>query len=250
MIYGLYLSSQGAEVQTARQEVLANNLANASTTAFKRDLLRFQSHRPFDVRAGNTIPDEMAAMPGGVTVADSTIDFAPATLLTTKGPLDVALADRGFFKVTDGKKTYLTRDGEFSLNARGDLVTKGQGLQVLGVGNNPINGFDGNAPLQIDADGTIHQGEDVVGQLQVVEPEEPRELQKAGRNLYVATGRLRAIDPENVTVRQGYLEGSSVSPVSEMMQLIETSRAFEANINMIKHQDDALGRLLSSLPRK
>lgn len=252
MIYGLYLSAQGAEVQSARQEAIANNLANASTTAFKRDLLRFQSHRPFDVLHGNggKLPDHLASMPGGVSVKDVHTDFTPGAVNATKGPLDVAISGKGFFKVSDGKQTFLTRDGQFSLNARGELVTTQHGLQVLGTGNAPISGFDPSAPVRIDIDGTIKQGDDVVSQLQVVEPENLTDLQKAGRNLYTTRGRQRPVNPDDSPVQQGFLEASTVNPVSEMTQIIETSRAFEANINMIKHQDEALGRLLSGLPRK
>lgn len=252
MIYGLYLSAQGAEVQSARQEVMANNLANASTTAFKRDLLRFQSHRPFDARHGNVaeMPRELAAMPGGVSVNDSTTDFSPGALSSTGGRFDLALTGKGFFKVADGKKTFLTRDGQFAVNARGDLVTRNNGLPVLGPGNAPITGITGTDEVRIEADGTVHQGDNVFGPIQVVEPDNIRELRKQGNNLYVATGKLRPVDPDNTQVRQGFLEASTVNPVEEMTQLIEVSRAFEANVNMIKHQDDALGRLLSSMPRK
>lgn len=252
MIYGLYLSAQGAEVQTARQEVMANNLANASTTGFKRDLLRFQSHRPFDARNGNSgeIPPAFAAMPGGVTVHEATTDYSPGTLNATGGKFDVALSGKGFFKVSDGKRTYLTRDGQFSVNSRGDLVTRGHGYQVLGPGNGPITGIIGTDEVKIDVDGNIRQGDDTFGPIQVVEPDNPRELHKTGNNLFVATGKLRPVSSDVAPVQQGFLEGSSVNPINEMMQLIETARAFEANINMIKHQDEALGRLLSSLPRK
>jgi flagellar basal-body rod protein FlgF len=252
MIYGMYLSAQGAEVQSARQEAIANNLANASTTAFKRDLLRFQSHRPYDVRQGNggQLPNHLSSMPGGVSVKDSVTDFTPGAVNATKGPLDVAISGSGFFKVSDGKQSYLTRDGQFSMNARGELVTTQHGLQVLGSGNAPITGIDPSRPVRIDIDGSIRQGEDFISQLQVVEPENLNDLHKAGRNLYSTQGRQRPVNPDNSPVQQGFLEASTVNPVSEMTQIIETSRAFEANINMIKHQDEALGRLLSSLPRK
>lgn len=250
MIYGLYLSAQGAEVQSARQETMANNLANASTTAFKRDLLRFQSHRPFDAIHGGDLPHELAAMPGGVSVSDATTDFSPGALSPTTGKFDLALSNKGFFKVSDGKRTYLTRDGQFGVNSRGELVTRGNGYSVLGTGNAPITGITGSDDVKVDTDGTIRQGEDVVNTIQVVEPDNLRDLHKAGNNMYVATGKLRAADPDEAPVRQGFVEQSTVNPIQEMTQLIETARAFEANINMIKHQDEALGRLLSSMPRK
>ena len=189
-------------------------------------------------------------MPGGVSVKDSVTDFTPGAVNATKGPLDVAISGSGFFKVSDGKQSYLTRDGQFSMNARGELVTTQHGLQVLGSGNAPITGIDPSRPVRIDIDGSIRQGEDFISQLQVVEPENLNDLHKAGRNLYSTQGRQRPVNPDNSPVQQGFLEASTVNPVSEMTQIIETSRAFEANINMIKHQDEALGRLLSSLPRK
>jgi len=249
MIHGLYHSAQGAQIQSLRQDIISNNLANASTNAFKRDLLRVQAHVPYDVarHLSHAISPPADALPGGVSPADTVTNFAPGRLIPTEGTLDVALTTAGFFRVSDGQQSYLTRDGQFSLNARGQLVTREQGLVVLGDNGQPITGIDSARPLEIREDGTLLQGADEIGRLALVEPESYAALQKFGHNLFTTTARL---DDAPAQVRQGYLEASGTNPVTEMMELIEAARAFEANINMIKTQDDALGRLLGGMARR
>src|SRR5438105_13653776 len=117
MIYGLYLSGQGAQIQTLRQAVVANNLANATTTSFKRDLVTAQSHVPYDAEHGKPtwIDGNLYDMPGGVTADDVATDFSQGELTKTDGAFDVALQGKGFLRVADGKKTYLTRDGQLAV---------------------------------------------------------------------------------------------------------------------------------------
>lgn len=249
MIYGLYLSAQGAQVQSTRQDVIANNLANASTISFKRDLVRAQSHSIYDAEHGTdaTVPPNVRNLPGGVTVSGVITDFTEGELVETDVPMDVALAGKGFLHVADGKRHFLTRDGQLAVNAQGALVTRQHGYAVLNDKGLPINSLDQSAPIQFRDDGAVIQSGDNQGTLAVVEPANYMRLEKVGKNMYM-TDRVVPAKP-GVTVRQGVNEGAAVRPVTEMMELIEASRAFEANTNMIKYQDDSLGRLLGSLPR-
>lgn len=251
MIYGLYLSAQGAQIQSTRQDVIANNLANASTTSFKRDLVRVQSHSTFDKEQGNMTPlaGNLENLPGGVTPEGTITDFSVGDLIKTKAPLDVAIAGKGFFRVSDGKRSYLTRDGQFTLTANGQLVTREHGYALLNEAGQPMVGLDPTKSIEIKQDGSVRQEGDDAGKLAIVEPASYREIEKIGKNMYATGGRLDPVKP-GVEIRQGYLEASGTRPVSEMMELIEASRAFEANVNMIKHQDDALGRLLATLPKR
>src|SRR5262245_26585479 len=125
MIYGLYLSGQGVQVQSARQDVVANNLANASTNSFKRDLATAQAHLPYDARRGRPtwLPGNLDNMPGGVSAGETVTDFAQGPLAKTTSTMDVAISGKGFLHVTDGRQKYLTRDGQLSLNANNQLVT-------------------------------------------------------------------------------------------------------------------------------
>ena len=144
MIYGLYLSAQGAQIQSLRQEVVSNNLANAATTSFKRDLVTAQSNLPYDSEQGKPtwIYGKLNEMPGGVTVNDVATDFSQGILKQTKGNFDLALQGKGFLRVTDGKKTYLTRDGELELGPQNHLVTRNGGLTLMNSAGQPMNAVD------------------------------------------------------------------------------------------------------------
>lgn len=254
MIHGLYLSGQGAQIQSTRQDVIANNLANASTNSFKRDLVRAQSHPTWDAAQGSAgkLPGNLELLPGGVTPLDTVTDFSAGQMVSTQGAFDVALSGKGFLRVSDGKKPYLTRDGQLSVTSDGRLVTREHGYAVLNGSGSPISGIDTSdsaPPLVFQPDGAVVQGGDEVGRLALVEPASYQQIEKVGNNLYTAPGKLNPAGPE-LEVRQGYIEASGTNPVTEMMQLIEASRAFEANVNMVKYQDDSLGRLLQSVPRK
>jgi flagellar basal body rod protein FlgG len=251
MIYGLYLSAQGAQIQSLRQEVVSNNLANAATTSFKRDLVTAQSHLPYDAENGRPtwLYGTMQAMPGGVTPAGVVTDFSQGALKQTKALFDLAIQGKGFLRVSDGNKTFLTRDGELALGPQNHLVTRDEGLTVMDSYGQPLHGIDPEIAVDVLSDGTVMQAGTDVGKLALVEPNDSSELTKIGRNLYATSGNLKPAGADT-EIKQGYLETSGVHPVSSMMELIESSRVLEANVNMIHYQDDSLSKLLGSLPRK
>jgi flagellar basal-body rod protein FlgF len=252
MLYGLYLSAQGAQARSTQLDVVANNLANADTNAFKRDLAVFQTHRSYDSEYGNSanVPYGLNASAGGMTVAQTKTDFGQGSLKKTDGPLDVALAGPGFFRVNNGSEEMLSRDGRFSQSTFGDLITADGGFPVLSSEGAPIRLSPDAIGIEISADGTISErnsdGElTAVARLGIVSPDENTSLQKTGDNLYRPTGNVTAIDGDTRVV-QGFVEGSGVNPVLETMRMIEASRGFETNLNMIKFQDESLARLLTA----
>lgn len=255
MLYGLYLSAQGAEAQLNRLDVIANNLANASTSAFKRDLAVFQSLRPFDVEHGmaDDLPGDLNKHSGGVSLAGVVTDFSDGPILPTGGTFDVALSGPGFLHVSNGRQEFLTRNGKLMLNEGGDLVTQEMGYNVLDPDGVSIR-IDANAKnIEIAADGAIYQIDELGGRIKLtnlalVRPRSLDELQKVGSSFYRATGNVVPAGPE-VQVRQGHIEASGTRPILEMTELIQASRAFETNLNMIKYHDEALGRLLQSVTR-
>lgn len=251
MIYGLYLSGQGAQIQTVRQDVIANNLANASTNAFKRELLTAQAHSPFDSEHGSRtwLAGNLDNLPGGVSPGGTTTDFTQGELTRTGGAFDLGLQGNGFLKVLNGKEPYLTRNGQLSIGPQNQLVTREHGYTVLNTAGQPVAGLDPEGSFEVRPDGTVVQGDTEFGKLAIVEPQKYADLTKIGRNMFTASGRLSPASLETM-VKQGYLEESGVRPVGSMMELIESSRTLEANVNMIKTQDDSLDRLLQSLPRK
>jgi len=255
MIYGLYLSAQGAEAQALRQSVLANNLANAQTTAFKRDIPVFRAHLPFD-QAQQTpfdVPPGLADQTGGVELSGTITDFGQGPLEVTHRPLDVAVVGPGFFQVDADGELLLTRNGRFELDGNDNLVTADQGHAVLDEVGEPIVIPDSIREIMIAGDGQISgiaaSGEAVrLARLGVVEPADLMQLTKVGNSNYRALGPTEfAI---NTQVRQGVVEGSSTDPVHGMVDLIETSRSFEMNMNLMQYQDDMLGRLLQSVAQR
>jgi len=252
MLYGLYLSAQGAQAQATRLDVLSNNLANAGTAGFKRDLAIFQSYRPYDTDNGNSssAPGNQSALTGGVSPAKVVTDYSNGPVVHTGGSLDAALSGPGFFQVGDGNQQFLTRKGQFALAANGDLTLQNTNLRVMSNAGNAINipaeatrvelGSDGSVSA-INADGTRNQ----VAKLALVRPNSDGQLEKVGNSLFRANGLVSQAG-NDLQLEQGFVEQSGVSPVSEMVNMVQASRLVEANVNMIKFQDDALDRLLQS----
>lgn len=251
MLYGLYLSAQGAQARSTQLDVVANNLANVGTNSFKRDLALFQTHRSYDSEYGNSaqVPYGLSDSSGGMTVAETHTDFSQGSLQKTGGALDLAIAGPGFFRINNGSEEMLSRDGRFTQNASGDLMTA-DGYRVLSAEGAPIRISEEAVSIEIADDGTISERAadgslSTIAQLGLVQPSDQRALQKVGDNLYRRAGDETPVE-EGTRIIQGFLESSGVNPVVETMRMIEASRGFETNLNMIKFQDESLARLLTA----
>jgi flagellar basal body rod protein FlgG len=244
MLYGLYLSAMGMQAQEKRLDVTANNLANANTTGFKRDLAVEQARAsaPFeDVRMGQYRMHMLAKQGGGVRLQGGGVDLTQAMLQQTGKETDLALDGKGFFVVkgADGQTT-LTRDGRLSLNADGTLVAATSGRPVLNAEGQAIR-LNPALPIIVHNDGTISQtGGDQV-KLKLMDVTDGRQVVKLGANLMTVADEkaLKAIDPSTI-VRQGSLEQSGVDPIVEMVSMMEGQRVFDANAKMISYQDQTL----------
>jgi flagellar basal-body rod protein FlgF/flagellar basal-body rod protein FlgG len=149
--------------------------------------------------------------------------------------------------VQKGEQQYLTRAGNFQLTGEGALVTQ-QGYAVLSDGDSPITIDPAGGPFEVTPWGAIRQG----GSAQVlalVQPASESDLSKAGENLFKPLARTDAVAESDRSVGWGYLEMSSVRPATEMVQLIETARAVEANVNMMQTQDQMVSQLLTRVLR-
>lgn len=230
--------------QTLQHEldVIANNVANVDTAGFKLESLIVQSR-----------PEALPATDGGgsnITFAyDAGVvrDFRQASLKQTGAPLDVAIDGEGFFKVTTPSGERYTRDGRFSMDGTGRIVTS-SGLPVQGDGGaitiDPTKG----AP-KIAADGTISQGTQTVGKLAVVSFASLSALSKDGDGLYRNDSNLQATAAASARVRQGMIEGSNVEPITQVTHLIEVSRAYESISRMVGDTGDLSTKAIDRLGR-
>ena len=246
MAYGMYISAEGALAQQLRLETISNNLANVDTTGFKRDIPLFQARFAEAVDRGLARPDAgtINDVGGGVMVRDNATDFSPGPLKNTGLPLDLALRGRGFFVVRHDGEAMLTRAGNFQQSSDGTLVT-GDGDPVLSEDGGPIVL---NGPWQIGEDG-VFTSADGVQRLAIAEPASLGDLIKVGDNMFRPLAPAGNLAAELRSVAQGMIEGSGTSAVTEMVQMIETTRAYEANVNMIRNHDSMFGTLISRVLR-
>jgi len=250
----LHVARTGLEAQDARMRVIANNLANVGTTGFKRDRANFATLAYQDTRvAGQQSSNETAYATGlnlgtGVGVQSTTRIETQGTLQTTGNSLDLALDGPGYFQVAlPGGQLGYTRAGNFTRSAEGQLVTT-QGFAV----QPPITIPEGATAISISDDGTVSaqvagQAEATeIGQITIASFANPAGLQAASDNFLLETGASGAaqIGPAGEAgrghVRQGMLEGSNVNIVEELVDMIETQRAYEINSKMISAVDEML----------
>jgi flagellar basal-body rod protein FlgF len=225
----IYLSMAGAKATMQRQEVLANNLANASTPGFRAELTAFRA-----------VPVLGGGASTRVYAIESTPGYSnePGVVQPTGRNLDVAMKGNAWLAVQalDGTEAY-TRAGSLDVNAEGVLVTK-NGLTVLGDGG-PIN-VPANAMIGIGADGTVSASvgnakPQAVGRLKLVTPEAP--LTRGTDGLFRAgEGDL----PADATARlqDGALESSNVSPIETMISMIAAARQFEQQMKMLHNEQE------------
>ena len=246
MPYGMYISAEGAAAQAQRLEVIANNLANVDTAGFKQDVPTFQARFAEAILRGQAQAGDQSIndLGGGVKVIDVETDHSTGQLKRTGNDLDLAINGKGFFHVRgDDRQMYLTRAGNFALDTQGRLVTQNGHRPVLDQADSEVV-LAPELPWSISADGFISQGGAIYA-LGMSQPESLGELVKVGNNLFQPLGAVQPLTLAERNIRQGYLEMSSANPVRQMMAMIETTRAFEANTRMIQNQDTMLGALIS-----
>lgn len=245
MPYGLYISAEGAQAQSLRMEVISNNLANVSTPGFKREMAIFQSRFAEAAQRGLAAPGTgtINDLGGGVESLASVTDFSSGPLRATNVPTDLAIEGDGFFVVRREGKDLLTRAGNFALSPSGALLTQ-NGDAVVSTEGTPVVIDPQLGAWNVTTDGALWQAGDKV-YLSMVRPKSYGDLVKTGDNLFAPLAPPAPIAPTERQVLSGYLENSGVQAVSEMATMIETSRAFEANVNMIRNQDQILGELVS-----
>lgn len=254
MSQSLWIAKTGLDAQQTKMSVIANNLANASTTGYKRSRAVFEDLLYQNQRQVGAQSTQEALYPTGLmigtgvrTVATEKL-FSQGGLTQTENPLDVAIDGKGFLQIQmpDGTLAY-TRDGELMIDNQGQLVT------ASGFALQPAVTIPQDAQtVTIGIDGTVsvtQPGSSIstqVGNLQLVNFINPAGLQAKGQNLYVestSSGTPQAGTPGLNglgTLMQGFIEGSNVNVVEELVNMIETQRAYEMNSKAISTSDQML----------
>ena len=268
-IIALNAAATGLRALSSRIDVIANNLANAETQAFKRqnvnfeDLMYLQYKQPgVTDTSGNQNPAGIN-VGLGVKVSNTQLDMTPGSLTNTEQKLDVAISGDGFFHIKTlpgvGDGTGYTRSGAFFRNRDGDLTLGiGDGYRMIPNINIP-NGVDPTS-INISQDGTVSYvargstQSTVAGNIQLAQFVNPQGLNLQGGNIYTETAAsgppIESRPGENGAgqLQQGYLETSNVDPVKELVTLIKTQRSFELNSQSIQTADQAL-QTISNLRR-
>jgi flagellar basal body rod protein FlgG len=254
MNYGFYLSAGGIQTAMHRMDVISNNLANVQTPAFKPDAIEVRQMLPERFEPGAMADPQwmLEQLGGGAHIDPTRYRFSQGTLANTEREMDVAIEGDGFLMVRDGQDgtdpTFLTRDGALALDGDGRLVMATTGLPVLDINSEVIRPDAG--PLAISTDGTITQNDDTIAQLQIVSVADPTHLRKSGHNLLMTTALSgTATTTSTATVRQGYMENSTVDPVMAMTQLLSLSRQIKANSVLLQYQDNLTGQAMNTLGR-
>ncbi|MBR9985561.1 MAG: flagellar basal-body rod protein FlgF [Desulfosarcina sp.] len=241
---GMYLAAAGALVQQLRLEVLANNVANISTIGYKGDRSIFQIPQETEPQTFETSIEGVQPLSPYAPPFATVVDFSQGAIRQTGNPLDVAINGSGFFSIQTPEGLQYTRQGNFTLDSNGVLVTP-DGYPVLGEGGE-ITLEEGS--VAIDLQGGVYLDGDEVGRLQIIDISNSETLKKAGNGRFVGSEETISAElPESTTLSQGYLEAANVNPVRAMTEMIETSRAFEAYQKVIQSADEATSKSINDV---
>ncbi|KAB2925968.1 MAG: flagellar basal-body rod protein FlgF [Bacteroidetes bacterium] len=242
MIKGIFASGSGMQPRLMRLDVIANNIANADTTGYKKDSIFVQILKNAGI-AQSTGQGELA----GLDVKEFT-DFTEGSMRPTGNAFDLAVQGEGFFVVDTPEGVRYTRNGNFRIAETGELVNAG-GNTVLGSGG-PI--IIPNAEklqtgdLTITKGGEIFLGPTQLGKIRLVTFRDTQSLLKVEGTLFTSEQtpvEIGASD-EKTTIRQGYLEESNVEALQEMVQLVELTRGFETDQRTMRYQDSTLEKAM------
>ena len=261
MVRGLYSSAAGALVAQATIDNVANNLANAATSGFKRTLLQVESQPSMELFRIQTDPGKLPVnrldgvsvkvpvgrLGSGSQVYDTPTIFDQGQISINGNPLSFALSGPGFFAVRNGLgQTRYTRDGAFVRAANGSLVTQA-GDQVLNRGGNPIV-LPAVGKIEVATDGSINVDGQVTGQIAVTEFNNLVNLRPQGDNDFIDTN-AGARPATGTAIVQGAEEKSNADVVRSIVDLIVAQRWFDTNEKSIQTQNDATNLAITSVGR-
>lgn len=276
MASGMWTAAAGAAAQTQNLDLIANNLANADTPGFKKDLPTFKeylatlerTHDKVDIPKGPIKDKDFYPLDGrdeSYVVTDGTYtNFHEGHLRVTQAPLDLALDGPGFFEVNTPSGSKYTRFGGFKVSPEGRLVNS-EGYPVLaqkaaGLAGDSLSSAPGATPssenasryielkdrgghFSINLQGEIYAGDELVGKLSVTEFQDQKKLRKTANQLFENKDPTNKLPAATQTViRQGVIETSNVNPVEEMANMIKANRLFEHDLKALKTYGELLGK--------
>lgn len=257
----LSIAATGMQAMQTQVDVISNNLANMTTSGYKRNRAEFQDLIYQDLRrVGSNSSDSGTIVPTGVQIGLGVKTGAVSrsheqgTLTNTSNPLDVAIQGRGFFRIEtpDGDFAY-TRDGQFQLSPEGEIVTMDGYLvsPAIAVPENAVSvSINGEGQVQAQIAGQIAPSD--LGQIDMVSFINPAGLEARGNNLYTETeasgdAQVAVAGQDGMgTLLQGFLEASNVNPITEISNMIVAQRAYEMNSKVITTSEEMLQSLNQS----
>jgi flagellar basal-body rod protein FlgF len=248
MIQGLYAAANGMMAVEDRQAVIANNIANAATPGFKRQIA-VQKGFYQELVASGADPQRFNAEKapgGGIKMTETFSNYANGIVTDTGNPLDLALIGPGFFQVDTPDGVRYTRSGRFSVSDGGLIVT-GNGNPVLNTTGNPIDVSGGL--VKVDDSGNVYVNDVVQDKLSVLEFKDPHALSRDGFTLYRASeaAASEARQAEGTTISPESLEGSNVQLPVEMVNMMMALRAYAANQQVLQSVSETTGRLIEQV---
>jgi flagellar basal-body rod protein FlgG len=254
MIKSLNTAATGMQAQQANMDVIANNLANTSTVGFKKsraefeDLLYHNVKDPGEATGANSISPTGVQTGLGVRTAAIQKDFDPGSTMITKNPLDLQIEGAGFFQIQtpDGTIGY-TRDGQFKKDASGRLTDKNGNFLQPGITLPPeASGVEISQTGEVKVVAAVGEPPRTIGQIDIANFINPAGLKSIGRNLFLQTGASGQPIVQRPGLQgtgylaQGQLEGSNVSIVDEMVNMITAQRSYETNAKAVQAADQML----------
>lgn len=238
MTVPVYIVSSHMIGERQKLDMVADNVANATTTGYKKLGMSFQE----------VISRQQAETVGSFTHHNGTFyDFAQGGFTRTEGKLDLAIQGAGFFATEINGQIHYTRNGNFSLNAEGDLVTD-TGAPVLDNNGAGINIPADSRDIAITNDGIISNQNGAIATLGIYNIQDPQNLIRTGTHGYIYEGPAPAL-AEQISVRQGFLENANVNPIEETVTMTELNRRYQSSARLVQSLEELEQRAIRDLSR-
>ncbi len=243
MIQGIKLAMQGMTSQMQKQDQISNNLANINTTGFKQSGLFVKSYEKYLNNDENKVFANR-----DIKVDEVYVDFREGPMKKTGNNLDLLIKGSGFFTIMTPNGVRYTRNGNFSLNPDGFLVTS-DGSKVMSTEGFIRIDRDGGK-MQVNTNGEVLQDDMSIGELRIVDFKKPYRLLRDGNSYFrPELPNNPVVNSPGFLMKQGFLEGSNASPVQNMVEMIRAFRIYEAGQKAMHAQDQTLDKAVNSVGR-